>query len=325
MSSLSTLKVYTATYVAESDISVKDKIWLINFIKEGETRDVLDILEGEYQLPQITEYEAEILNKYILEVTPPPISKKGNRPSKGGVIRSIQKKRAAEKGFRELMPDASKENVKAAKRAVRPYSKDVWKAVGKAGGKAGTVAGGIALAAAGGHSLYKKYMSKAAKACKGKPDREICMAKYRKKAQGNKNIIKIKRLRISKNDCINARNPVLCRKRLDSKINKLKEDIIYEGIMGPLGVAFDVLFVFELGNMAYKRFFSKAAKACKGAPDRKLCVLRYKVKAKEAQMKTIKSKSGLCSKDANPAICKNKIIKKLHSLQADVNMLRQEI
>lgn len=332
MSSLSTLKVYAATYVAESDISVNDKMWLIDFIKEGETRDVLDILEGEYQLPQITEYEAEMLNTYILEVTPPRVPKKGGKPLRirpnlgtSKVISTVQKKRAAEKGFRKLMPDASKESVKAAKHAVKPYGRDILKAVGKSGLKIGTVAGGIALAAAGGHSLYQKYMSKASKACKGKPNVEVCMAKYRKKAQGSKNIIKIKRLRVSKNDCINTRNPVLCRKRLDSKINKLKEDIIREGFMGPMGRAFDVLFVFELGNMAYKRFFSKASKACKGAPDRKLCVLRYRIKAKDAQMRTIKSKSGLCSKDVNPAICKNKIKKKLQSLQSDVNMLRQEL
>ena len=140
MSSLSTLKVYAATYVAESDISVNDKMWLIDFIKEGETRDVLDILEGEYQLPQITEYEAEMLNTYILEVTPPRVPKKGGKPLRirpnlgtSKVISTVQKKRAAEKGFRKLMPDASKESVKAAKHAVKPYGRDILKAVGKSG------------------------------------------------------------------------------------------------------------------------------------------------------------------------------------------------
>ncbi len=329
MSELSTLKVYTATYVSESDLPTDDKFWLIDFIKEGEYGDVLDILEGEYQLPQITEYEAEMINSYIIEAKPPPIpkKKKGAKPlrARSDIIKKVQKKRGAEKGFRKLMPDASKENVKAAKRATRPYARDVWRAVGKSGAKIATRAGGVALAAAGAHAVYQKYMSKAAKACKGKANREVCMAKYREKAKGNKNIHKIKVLRVSKNDCINARNPVLCRKRLDSRIKKLKESVVAEGMMGPLGRAFDVLFIFELGAMAYKRFFSKAAKACKGSPDRKLCVLRYKVKAKEAQMKTIKSKAGLCSKDPNPANCKNKILRKLQSLKSDVTMLRQEL
>lgn len=337
MSKLSTLKVFAATYVAESDLSVKDKMWLIDFIKEGERNDVLDIIEGEYQLPQITEYEAEMLNEYISEAKPPPIPKKGEKPLRirknlgtSKVISAVQKKRAAEKGFRKLMPDASKGSVKAAKHAVKPYARDVWKAAGKAGGKITTVAGGVALAAAGGHALYQKYMSKASKACKGKPDREMCMTKYRKKAAGSKNIIKIKKLRVAKNDCINTRNPLACRKRLDSKIQKLKEDVTIfmtseAGIMGPLGRGFDILFIFELGSMAYKRFFSRAAKSCKGSPDRKLCILRFKIQAKVAQIKTIKSKSGLCSKDTNPAKCKNKIMRKVQSLQSDIKMLRQEL
>ena len=169
-------------------------------------------------------------------------------------------------------------------------------------------------------------MYKAARACKGKPNAEICMANYRKKGQANKNIHKIKTLRVAKNDCINASNPVLCRRKLDARIKKLKENVIFsEGMMGPLGIAFDVLFIFELGSMAYKRFFSKASKACKGSPDRKLCVLRYKIKAKEFQMRTISSKTGICSKDANPVNCKNKIMKKLQSIKSDVEMLRQEL
>jgi hypothetical protein len=335
MNNLSTLKIYAATYVTESDLPAKDKLWLIDFIREGEHGDILNILEGEYKLPQITEYEAEMLNTYILEVKPPPIPKKKPgakplriRPNLGTskVISAVQKKRAAEKGFRKVMPDASKESVKAAKHAVKPYGRDVLKAVGKSGVKIATKAGGIALAAAGAHSLYQKYMSKAARACKGKPNQAACMEKFKKKASTNKNIFKIKRLRVSKNDCINSRNPVLCRKRIDERIQKLKENLIVEaGMLGPLGRAFDVLFIFELGSMAYKRFFSKAAKACKGSPDRRLCVLRYKIKAKEVQMKTIRSKASLCSKDANPANCKNKIMRKVQSLSSDINMLKQEL
>jgi hypothetical protein len=334
MSRLNILKVFAATYVAESDLSVEDKMWLIDFIKEGERNDVLDIIEGEYQLPQITEYEAEMLNEYISEAEPPP-KKKGNplriRSNLGTskVISAVQKKREIEKLARRLVPDASKESVKAVKRATKPYRKEVWKAAGKAGGKIATVAGGAALVAAGAHSLYQKYMSKAAKACRGKPDREMCMAKYKKKAAASKNIFKIKKLRAEKNECVNTRNPLACQRRIDSKIKKLKEDVdvfvVNERLMGRLGVAFDVMFVFELGAMAYKRFFSKAAKTCKGAPDRRMCILRFKIKAKEAQAKTIKSKAGLCAKDANPANCKNKIMRKVQSLQSDIKMLRQEL
>lgn len=339
MSELSTLKVFAATYVSESELSVKDKLWLIDFIKEGEYNDVIDILEGEYQLPQISDYLAEKVMRIVKQIVKkgmrggaPPIPKKVGKPLKirknlgtSEYIGARQKRKAAEKGFRDLMPSASKENVKAAKHAAKPYRSDERKALGKAVLKVGSAGGAIGLAAAGGHQGYQKYMSKAAVACKNKPNQQACMTAYRQKAQKSKNIYKIKRLRVSKNDCINTGNPVRCRQRIDSKIKQLKEEVFYEGIMGPLGRAFDVLFIFELGSMTYKRFFSGASKACKGSPDRKMCMIRFKIKAKQAQMKTISSKSGLCRKDPNPAKCKNKIMKKLQSLRSDVTMLKQEI
>jgi len=336
MSKLRTLKVFAATYVAESDLASEDKLWLIDFIKEGEYNDVLDIIEGEYKAPQISDYVAEQLN-YILEADPPPRTipnkKRVQSPGWGwGAYSKARKTRKkVEKNVRKYMPDASKESVKGAKHFVRPLRKIERVALGKAAGKTGGAAAGVALAAAGAHSLYQKYMSKAAKACKGKPNREVCMANFRKKASAGKNIYKIKKLRVAKNECVDTRNPMACRKRLDARIKKLKEDVeifvVNErgGMMGPIGIAFDVLFVFELGSMAYKRFFSKAAKACKGAPDRRLCVLRYKVKAKEAQIRTIGAKAGLCVKAKDPVKCKGKISRKMQSLKSDVVMLRQEL
>ena len=99
----------------------------------------------------------------------------------------------------------------------------------------------------------------------------------------------------------------------------------YGKAMGPLGVAFDIMFIFELGAMAYKRFFAKAAKACKGVPDRSMCIRRYKIGAKGAQTRTLKSKMGLCGKDKNPEKCKAKIRRKIDSLRDDIRMLRKEL
>lgn len=351
MKNLRELKIFTATYIAESDIPVKDKLWLIDFVKEGEYNDIIDILEGEYQLPQISDYLAEKLWRALKggakeasrilkgQARTPPIPKKkpGAKPLRvrgnmgwSKYSQAKQTRKAADKDFRKFMPDASKESVKGVKHAIKPLKKAERRAAGAALVKTGTAAGGVALAGVGGHSVYKQHMSQAARACKGKPDREGCMSKYRKKALASKNIHKIKRLRVSKSDCVNARNPVKCRQRIDSRVNKLKEDldillISERGFMGPFGRALDIFFIFELGQMAYKRFFSRAAKACKGSPDRKLCVLRYKVKAKEAQIRVLKSKAGLCAKDANPSVCKNKLLKKLQSLKSDVTMLRQEL
>jgi len=342
MNKLSTLKVFAATYVSESDLSREDKIDLIKFIKEGEYADVMNVIEGEYQAPQITEYVAEQLN-YILEATPkwqkniPPAIPKQTKQkvkSKGFGFKDYSKakkeRKATEKAVRKFMPDASKANVKGAKNFVKPLRSIERVALGKAVTKVGAAAGGIALAAAGAHAVYQRYMSKASRVCKGKPNKEVCMAQYRKKAKASKNIHKIKKLRVAHRACVNTRNPLVCKRKIDKKIKRLKEshehiNELRGGLMGPLGIAFDVLFVFELGAMTYRRFFSKASKACKGAPDRKMCVLRFKIKAKEAQMKVIRSKSGGCVKAKDPKVCKGKIVKKLYSLRSDIAMLRQEI
>jgi len=95
--------------------------------------------------------------------------------------------------------------------------------------------------------------------------------------------------------------------------------------MGPLGTAFDIMFVFELGHMAYKRFFTKAAKACKGVPDRSMCIRRYKIGAKGAQIKVLQSKIGMCSKDKKPDKCKFRVKRKIDNLKDDIKMLRQEL
>ena len=358
MSNLSSLlKIYTATYVAESDLSKEDKIWLIDFIKEGEYQDVVAVLEGEYQLPALSQYDADALNEFLSEADeplpkgqtvrvtrkPPPIPKRkpGANPLRirsnfgtSKLIGKIKEKQKVEKVVRKMMPDASKESVKAAKHFVKPYNKEIAKLAGKSALKVGGAAGAIALAAAGGHALYKNYMSRAARACKNKPNKDLCMAQFRKKAKATQNIHKIKKLRVSRQDCVNARNPLLCRNRIDKKIKGLKEDlslfikereVLQDSIMGGAAIAFDIWFIFDIGGMVYRRFFSKAAKACKGAVDRRLCVLRYKVKAKEAQIKAMASKAGLCAKAKNPADCKSKLSRKLQSLKSDVAMLRQEV
>lgn len=99
----------------------------------------------------------------------------------------------------------------------------------------------------------------------------------------------------------------------------------YVAAMGPLGVAFDVMFILDLAHMGYKRFLSKAAKACKGAPDRKMCLRRYEVGAKQAQVRILRSKIGMCSKDKNPMRCKDKVKRKISNLEDDIKFLKQEL
>ncbi len=68
----------------------------------------------------------------------------------------------------------------------------------------------------------------------------------------------------------------------------------------------------------YKRFLSKAARACKGmgGADKSACMKKYKVSALNAQIKSLSSAGAKCSKSKDPAKCKAGIQKKVAGLKA---------
>ena len=300
MSNLSTLKVFTATYVAESDLSNYDKLWLIDFIKEGEYNDIIDILQGEYQLPQISEQLAEELFEGIIKVAArrfrsySPKMVKGKNfdaatarlKAKGRLMGDEEAKRLAKRMKKGEIPSSQKPP---------PIPKPKSKSKGYNKLKAAGTAGGVALAAAGGHSMHQKYMSHAAKACKGKPDTEICMAKYKKKAAGSKNIIKIKKLRVAKNDCINTRNPLKCRQRLDSKIKKLKEDVDFVMEAGMEEHLIFYLFL-NLDLWHIKDFFQEQLKHVKDLQIESCVYLDLKYKQKKYKLKRLNQNLGCVQK-----------------------------
>jgi hypothetical protein len=95
----------------------------------------------------------------------------------------------------------------------------------KAGRVAGTYAGLgyaaiVALILAAGYMVYKAYLSKAARACKGKkgPEKKSCMVKF--KRDGIKARIDV--LNKNKPNCKKTNNPNLCVGKIDKKIIKLK-------------------------------------------------------------------------------------------------------
>jgi hypothetical protein len=77
--------------------------------------------------------------------------------------------------------------------------------------------------------------------------------------------------------------------------------------------------VIAMGYATYKRFFSKAAKACKGSEDRKACLKKFKVNAIKAQIQTLKSGMGKCAKSNKPEKCKANVQNKINKLQAKIS------
>jgi len=70
--------------------------------------------------------------------------------------------------------------------------------------------------------------------------------------------------------------------------------------------------------VAYKKFFSKAAKACQGRPDKSECMKKHKVQALKQQVKVLQSNKKHCSKAKTPAICSAKIDSKIATIKAKI-------
>lgn len=104
---------------------------------------------------------------------------------------------------------------------------------------------------------------------------------------------------------------------------------------GPLAGSETALIVtgaaglLALGFLAYRKYFSKAARACKGQTGaaRGACIRKFKAEAKSAELARINSLKGACSKELNPAkqaSCRNKLARRAAKLQNDVKKLRMK-
>lgn len=81
-----------------------------------------------------------------------------------------------------------------------------------------TAVAGAAAIAYGAYQLYKNYLSQAARACKGKPDKAACMKQFKDKAQK----AKVAKLQQGMATCAKSKNPDSCKKTLAAKIAKEK-------------------------------------------------------------------------------------------------------
>ena len=70
--------------------------------------------------------------------------------------------------------------------------------------------------------------------------------------------------------------------------------------------------------MAYKRFLSKAARACAGmgGTEKTACMNKFKQDVIKAQINTLQSGLAKCAKTKDPDKCKAKVIKQIAKLKA---------
>jgi len=93
---------------------------------------------------------------------------------------------------------------------------------------------------------------------------------------------------------------------------------IETGVTAAIGAA----AIITGAHMVYKRFFSKAARACKGKSEgeRKTCVYTFKNNAMKAQISALNSGMSKCAKTKNPTKCKLKVQNKIKKLQRKIQI-----
>lgn len=90
-----------------------------------------------------------------------------------------------------------------------------------------------------------------------------------------------------------------------------------------LGSVVVAALVITLAYKTYKRFLSKAARACnnKGGAEKTSCMNKYKKHATQIRIKDLQKGTAACSKTKSPEKCKQKIQKKITKLKAQLGEL----
>jgi len=95
------------------------------------------------------------------------------------------------------------------------------------------------------------------------------------------------------------------------------------GLVHGLATAAVAALIITVSYRFYKRFLSKAARACKGKKfaEKTSCMNKYRRGAMKGQMLQLQNGVKICSKTKNPAKCKNKIVKKIKGLKVKLGTL----
>jgi len=84
-----------------------------------------------------------------------------------------------------------------------------------------------------------------------------------------------------------------------------------------VGAAALAALIAYAGYQVYKKFFSKAAKACAGqkGPAKEQCIAGFRKKATVAQAQTLMKASAACSKAKDPRKCKAAVMAKVAKIK----------
>ena len=91
----------------------------------------------------------------------------------------------------------------------------------------------------------------------------------------------------------------------------------YLGILGAAAL-------IAASSAVYKKFFSKAVRACSKADNKRECIRNYKINALKAQITALRSSTTKCGMDKDPIKCKVKINAKIEKLNSQISKLQSQ-
>lgn len=85
--------------------------------------------------------------------------------------------------------------------------------------------------------------------------------------------------------------------------------------------------IIAASYLIYKRFFSKAAKACAGkkGEDREMCVAKFKIAGYEHSIKSLRGKLYLCGHNEKTATCTAKIYKQINTYEDRIRKQKSKL
>jgi hypothetical protein len=184
-----------------------------SFIKADHSKKMYDRNKGNVAASQVKGHQAGEMGQY-----------KGYNAGETGSAEKALKQRQADRAAEVNMNDPAGAGDKLSLwQRMAAAGKEVWGSVSKAAssktGK-GVAAGILAtIAAYAGYKAYQRFLSKAARSCKGTSGAEKteCMAKF--KAQGK--AAQVKELKKGLSVCGKSSNPAKCKATINNKIMKL--------------------------------------------------------------------------------------------------------
>jgi len=216
------LQVFTAAFISELDMEKSRKIDLLEYVSVAGKDELLyylatgKIATGFIQESEMLSYTESVVEGLIQEVDwkgiPGKISKKVSDVKFDTAFKA--------RGLRKSIPHRLSGMKKKAGEKVSTAGSAVKKFAGSKTGKGIGIALAIAAATAAAYAAYKRFFSKAARACKDAPDRKACLQKYKKEAI----LAKANALQAGMAKCAQTKDPEKCRESISKKVAKAKAE-----------------------------------------------------------------------------------------------------